>query len=94
MKIAKITNNTTSRYFKKNTIHGNYERNKDLALTCGLAFGVQLLRMPFWQIPDIGITAGFGALAIKKFTDALKNRKDLTPIKKRALNIKNRDLLV
>ena len=93
MKISKITNTNINRYLKKNTINGKYERNIDTAIASCVAFGVQILRIPFWQIPDVGIPAGLGTLAIKCFTDALKIKKDLTPIKKRAMRIKDKNLL-
>ena len=94
MKISKITNPNLNRYFKKNTLGGKYERNIDTSIVSGIAFGVQLFRLPSWQIPDIGITAGLGTLAIKSFIEAMKNKKDLIQIKKRALNIKNKNILV
>ena len=93
MKITEITNKNINRYFKKNTVKGKYNRHLDTAMASSIAFGIQILRIPFWQIPDVGITAGLGTLAIKCFTDALKIKKDLTPIKKRAMRIKDKNLL-
>lgn len=90
MKINPLATKSFNRYFAKNTVKARYERNLDATVASSIALGIQILRLPDWQIHDIGITAGFGTLAIKNFTEAIKNKIALNPIKKRAIEIKNK----
>lgn len=91
MRINSVISKHASRYIRKNTINAKYSKNKDLALVSGLALGVQLMRLPSWQVSDIGITTACATLAIKGFCEAIKNKFALKPIKKRAMDIKKRD---
>lgn len=82
------TQNQIKRYCLKNTVTAKYNRNLDIATVSGIGTAVQFLRMPGWGIYDIGITAFLGTITLNGYIEALKNRIKLSPIIKRAQNIK------
>lgn len=80
--------NSLGKYCRKSTVNAKYNRNLDIATVGGVGTAVQLFRLPCWEIHDIGITAFLGTIAIKGYTEAFKNRIELSPIIKRAKSIK------
>lgn len=88
LKINPVIPKGLKRYCAKNTINGKYTRNIDLATVSGLCLGVQIVRFPYWGIPDIGMSAVFVTTLLRGLSNALNHRIDLSPIKKRAKAIK------
>ena len=87
LKINPITK-SINRYCLKNTINARYNRNMDMAMFSGAGLGVQFFRLPAWEIHDLGITSALATLALRGICEALKNRILLSPVIKRAKNIK------
>jgi hypothetical protein len=79
----------TPKYLYKNTVNARYNRHLDAGTVCVLGTGVQIARMPSWQIQDLGITSIFASVAIKNFGEAVKDFIALKPIRKRAFAIKH-----
>lgn len=78
-----------SRYLKKSSASGRYNRHINRAYLNGIITGVELLKAPqYFNIEDIGITSFFGTMTIQNIKLALKDLKDLKPIKQRAIQIK------
>jgi hypothetical protein len=77
------------KYLTKNTVNARFNRHLDVGTLSALGTGVQIARMPNWQIPDIGITSMFASVSIKNLSEAVKDFIALKPIRKRALSIKN-----
>ena len=90
LKVNNLITKPIKRYYCKNTINAKYNKHVDRAFFSGVATGIQLLRLPSWQIEDIGITAAFITIFSKNFLESLTNLKQLNEIKKRAINIKKR----
>lgn len=88
-KISLINPNSIKRYSLKTTVNGKYKRCADITKISAIGLGVQILRLPSWEIPDVSITALFGAYFIKGIKELFSQRKNLELIKKRALAIKN-----
>lgn len=75
-------------YRLKTTKNAVYNRNLDLMTVSGAGFGVQLCRIPSWEIFDVSIAAILGAFTIKGMVELIKSRKELQPIIARAKSIK------
>lgn len=88
LKINPIVPKTVRRYCSKNTVNARYERNMDLAVLSGLGLTAQVFRLPSWNMPDVGITAFLGTSLFHGLIQAMKHKKDLAPIVKRAKVIK------
>ncbi len=76
------------RYFTKNTVRAKYNRNMDLGFWSGLAAGAEVLRMPHWDVSDIGITSMLGTLFLRSIGKASRHLFELQPIRRRAIKIK------
>ncbi len=77
-----------NRYLSKNTTRAKYNRSMDLMTISGIATGVQLFRMPVWDICDMGITSGLAVTTYGALGNALRHLIHLQPIRKRAIKIK------
>lgn len=81
--------NSIGRYCRKNTVNARYNKNLDMATFSGIGTCIQMFRFSSWGIHDIGISSMLATLTLKCFSDAMRDKKLLLPIKKRAKSIKN-----
>lgn len=77
-----------NRYLYKNTTRAKYNRSMDFATFSGIATGIQVFRIPTWDIHDVGITAGLATTTYAAIGNALRHLINLQPIRKRAIQIK------
>ena len=79
-----------TRYIKKNTISGQYARHTDAANLFAIGTGAEVLKIACknFELADVGIIPFLGTLTLKNLRLAIKNFKDLRPIKVRAIQIK------
>lgn len=87
LKINPILTNVC-RYCKKNTVNAKYNRNMDLAAIGSIGLMTQIVRFPVWELHDVPIAVMSLAVYLKGLYEGVKNRFELSPIKKRAKSIK------
>ena len=88
LKVNSIIPKTVKRYSLKNTISGKYNRSKDVATISTLATTVQIGRIPFWGLHDIGLTAVLATITLGSIKNLMNIRTSLQPIVERAKAIK------
>jgi len=88
IKIGTQIQKDITRYARKNSISGRYERNRDIATLSSLVTGAEISRIAHWTIADCGFTSLTGTIAITSIKQAFKNFIELRPIIKRAKQIK------
>ena len=88
MKIGTKIQNRIIRYETKNTVSAQYNRYLNRAKVSSLLTGIEVFRLPFWGIEDIGITSMLAVFSMKNIKEAWNMSNLLKPIKQRALAIK------
>ncbi len=88
LKVASYIPKHVKRYCLKNTINAKLDRSVDLLTASAAGLCIQSARFNNWGMSDIGITSTLITAALYGLKNAIKNRIDLVPIKKRAKDIK------
>lgn len=88
IKISPGIETKVRRYLTKNTVRAKYNRNMDMGFWTGIAASAETLRLPHWDIHDIGIASMLWTLSLANIGKGFKHLLELQPIRKRAIKIK------